>query len=550
MKQNAIILIISIMLLSGTVTQAEDNRTKYGVDISVNSEGDIEYTSDYTENEDCNMYFAVYEVGRGVLEAVKINAPSGIIEVDAGKTYNAASYFWKKNMEPVSAPVRVNNLSADTTTYVIAEKQARKGNSSLSISDNTLIVPTGEQMEIATNAELSDNNADSGTQNLYAYLSAIGKSKSILFGQQNNISHKAGSKKLSDSDIYDVTGDYSAVCGLDTLSLTGDEYSAYVCNNRYGTNFPQTAAGNVQSAVYLTNKVIENGAVVTLSAHMPNFSLVTQKSTDEGETYAKYDFSGYTPDVLTGNTVNEILDGGKYNAIFNAYLDMIADYADSVNGTILFRPFHENTGSWFWWGADFCTAEQFKKIYSYTVEYLRDIKGVHNLLYVYSPSYEFNSTEDYMKHYPGDDYVDIVGFDMYNRNPDGTDEWIDQLKIKLSILDEFASEHNKVSALTETGISNDTVECDSQTALLKFGNCDKDWFNNVLDAVSDSSAAYFMVWANFGETDGFYTPYVKKVNRDGSLYGHEMMDNFIEFYNDKRSIFSSDQERVLEQLCY
>lgn len=50
--------------------------------------------------------------------------------------------------------------------------------------------------------------------------------------------------------------------------------------------------------------------------------------------------------------------------------------------------------------------------------------------------------------------------------------------------------------------------------------------------VSKSQASYFLVWANFGQTSGFYTPYVVRRNSDGSLYGHEMLDNFISYYNE------------------
>ena len=75
--------------------------------------------------------------------------------------------------------------------------------------------------------------------------------------------------------------------------------------------------------------------------------------------------------------MNQILPGGQYNEVFNAYLDMIADYADKVDRAILFRPLHENTGSWFWWGAAFCDAETYKNVYRYTVEYLCAIQKVY-----------------------------------------------------------------------------------------------------------------------------------------------------------------------------
>ena len=109
--------------------------------------------------------------------------------------------------------------------------------------------------------------------------------------------------------------------------------------------------------------------------------------------------------------------GGQYHDRYNAYLDMVAEYAKQVNGPILFRPLHENTGSWFWWGKAFCDAETYKSVFKYTVEYLRDEKEVHNLIYVYGPGSEASSLEEYNERYPGDEYVDMVGFDTYDSNP-------------------------------------------------------------------------------------------------------------------------------------
>lgn len=432
--------------------------------------------------------------------------------------------------------------------FVYSTKTAN-GGSALTYNNGSITTAAGETAAIDAGSSTADGNAGDKAKATYAYLKAISGTKSVLFGHQNDISCKAGAAELSESDVYDAAGDYAAVCGLDALSLTGGEFSAYVCNSRYGTDFPTTAAGNVRAAAYLTNKAAANGAIVTLSAHMPNFSTVTETNTAESETYAKYDFNVFSSNDLTTGTVTAIMSDGAQNAKFTAYLDMVADYASQVNGAILFRPFHENTGSWFWWGADFCTADEYKALYRYTVTYLRDTRGVHNLLYVYSPGTEFTSADEFAERYPGDDYVDIVGFDMYELNPDGTGTWLTSLKEKLGILSSFAQNHGKLAALTETGTSyRPAVNGDTQTALLRKGNPDKDWFNNVLAAVSDSSTAYFMVWANFAEDNGFYTPYVKWVYSDGSLYGHEMLDNFIDFYNDSRSVFAADQKSVLENI--
>lgn len=515
------------------------------VDVFMNVNGDVEFAVNGSAD---GVYVAVYEED-GTLAGVCMDQVSGVIETDTDKTYNASVYFWNDKMQPADSSLSFDDLSLDSF-YVTAEKMPIRENSLLRLDGSVLITADGEETELEQIEQIdtADENAEPGTQRLYAYLRALGKGSTVLFGQQNPISHKAGSERLSESDVYDITSDYPAVFGIDTLSLTGDEYSADICNKRYGTDFEQTAKGNVKAAAYLTNLAIDKGMIVTMSAHMPNFSLVKGADSTEHESYAKYDFSGYSTNVLSGDTVNELLEGGRYHEMFKAYLDMIADYAEAVEGSVLFRPFHENTGSWFWWGADFCTEETYKELYRYTVNYLRDEKNIHNILYVYSPGSEFTSAAEFEERYPGDEYVDIVGFDMYYRNPDGSETWYEELEKKLTALDEFAAEHGKVCALAETGISNDTVEGDLQTALLKYGNPDKDWFMKTLDIVSESDAAYFMVWSNFGETDGFYTPYVKKVNSSGTIFGHELIEPFTEFYNDTRSVFAGDQRAALGAL--
>ena len=444
--------------------------------------------------------------------------------------------------------IYIDNLTIDddgVEIYVNSTLTAEKDNSVLSVSGNTITTAAGDSVQTPSQIALADGEADENVRRVYSYLKAVGESDNVLFGQQNNIQNKAGSSSLSESDTYDVVGDYSAVFGIDALALCGNEYSAATCNAKYGTSFPETAAGNVEAAAYLTNKAIENGAIVTLSAHMPNFSIVAEKETAENETYAKYDFSGYSPNTLSGDTVNELLPGGMYNDVYNAYLDMIADYAGKVDGAILFRPFHENTGSWFWWGEAFCDPSTYQNVFRYTVEYLRDEKDVHNMLYVYGPGSESETAEEYAERYPGDSYVDIVGIDMYDNSPDANGTWMESLESRLKVVTDFADAHSKLAAVTETGAANATVEGDSQTALLRTGNKDKDWYNRILDVIADSSASYFMVWANFGETNGFYTPYVIRKNDDGTLYGHEMLDNFIDFYNDERSVFASDQKSAL-----
>lgn len=454
----------------------------------------------------------------------------------------------------------LSNKTAKEDSYVDSTVQVTGGANQVSIENGNLITTNknGEQETtvLATDISLVDKDASSSVRQIYSYLKAMGDTDSVLFGHQNDTHHKAGSKSLSESDTYDITGSYSGVIGMDTLSLTGNEYSAKRYNTEIASGsgieaIPETAAGNVQAAAALTNKNIEEGAIITLSCHMPNFSIVNEETEnyDGVNTYSRYDFKGYSPNNLTGDVMNQILPGGQYNEVYTAYLDMIADYASQVNGAILFRPFHENTGSWFWWGAAFCDAQTYKNVYRYTVEYLRDDKNIHNLIYVYGPGSEAATLEEYEVRYPGDAYVDMVGFDMYDQDPTAEGKWFTQFKKQLELVNQFAQKHNKLFAVTEVGVSTSTPDKgDNQTALHKTGNADLEWYQKLQEAVSESDASYFLVWANFGLHDGYYTPFVDSINDDGTLHGHEMLDKFIEYYNDNRSIFSGNQKQAIEDM--
>lgn len=463
-----------------------------------------------------------------------------------GQETNYKGNIWFDN-------ITISSEQSAADEYVDRTVAPVENNSTITVAEGRLTDATGKEAVLPAEIRLADKDADDQVKKTYAYLKAIGDSDSAIFGHQNDTWHKAGSKEgLSDSDVYDVTGAYAGIVGIDTLSLTGNEYSASRYNSEIGDQtFPETASGNVAAAAALTNRNIENGSLITLSAHMPNFAGVkANTSYQEGEpSYAKYMFEGYTPNDLSGSVMQRILPGGELNEVYNAYLDMIADYASRVNGAVLFRPFHENTGSWFWWGAASCEPQTYRSVWKYTVEYLRDTKDVHNFIYVYGPGSEAANVEEYALRYPGDGYVDMVGFDMYHSGPKAGDTWFENFKKQVEIVETFAKNHNKLFAVTETGVANETQKGDNQTALLKQNNEQKEWYTTLQNAIAGTGASYFLVWANFGVRDGFYTPYVTKVSAlDGGekvLHGHEMMDHFVEYYNDARSVFAADQKAAL-----
>lgn len=372
---------------------------------------------------------------------------------------------------------------------------------------------------------LVDNKATKETASLYSYLIGLGKTDKVIFGHQNDVTTKAVLKDRNTySDTKDMTGSISGICGIDALALTGSELFLTDEDKANGVNDVITKAANAGI------EASKEGAILTLSCHMPNFDEVMKKGKGVD---GKYDYSGYTPGVTTGDVVSRIMPGGDLNEVFNGYLDMLAEYAHKLENEgipVLFRPFHENNGSWFWWGAGFCSAEAYKNMYRYTVEYLRDDKSVHNFLYVYSPNGPFEDEKDYLSRYPGDEFIDILAFDMYHDDPladSKEDPWFKSFKDTIELVQGIAESKNKLSAVSETGIRI------NYGAMPLTDNVNKDWFSDISEIVGKSDMPYYMVWANFDGDKNFFEPFMVDDKR-----GHEMVNNFVNYYNEDSSIFA------------
>jgi mannan endo-1,4-beta-mannosidase len=79
---------------------------------------------------------------------------------------------------------------------------------------------------------------------------------------------------------------------------------------------------------------------------------------------------------------------------------------------VLWRPFHEMNGEWFWWNGKDPAA--FIRLWRHMFAYYSNDKGLDNLLWIYSP----NMGTRILTYYPGDAYADITGLDAYTDNID------------------------------------------------------------------------------------------------------------------------------------
>lgn len=388
----------------------------------------------------------------------------------------------------------------------------------------TETVQAGDQAgldHMATSVKLVDSNATNPTKALAAYLTGLRADDKVLFGHQNS-TFRSVKDNGKTSDIKDITGSEAGLFGIDTLALAGTECAS---------------ENPLEASIAASKKAYKGGSIISLSCHMPNFT--NAKITATGDAKHPYDFSkcDFSESKDLTPCADYILEGGEYNAQYNAYLDIIADYAlklQEANVPILFRPFHENSGGWFWWGTS-TSADSYRAIWRYMVNYLQ-AKGVHNLLYVYSPNGPIDNENDYLSRYPGDAYVDVLGFDYYDDYADASkytgDTYFDALAKSCDVVAGLADKKAKIPAIAETGIRITGAGKDS---LMVSGNPtkDKDWYNQVVNTAVEHDIPYFLLWANF-DSENFFVPY--KYNE---TMGQEMINDFISAYNNDRSIFGN-----------
>ena len=332
---------------------------------------------------------------------------------------------------------------------------------------------------------ISDKQATRETVALFYNLKKLGKTK-VAIGQQdafNGFYQNAG----GDSDIKKNTGYDPALLGSDFMFITDKNN-----NNQSDNWFYQQE----QKIINDTKAAYAKGMINTFSWHLR-------------EPYNEDSF--YTSDMTAeqkNTAFKSILPGGSNHEWYKKKLDKVASVFLNLKGAkgelipIIFRPFHEFDGSWFWWGANFCTPEEYKTAYKFTVDYLKNTKGVHNVLYAFSPDNSYNTAEGYLSRYPGDAYVDVLGMDNYGDFNNQGNEGARKANAKLKMLSNLVLINKKIVALTETG-----YRVTAETAPVA------DWFSNYLySALNDNptfdaniiEVNYVMFWNN--DNNGYYVP--------------------------------------------
>lgn len=327
------------------------------------------------------------------------------------------------------------------------------------------------------------------TEKLLTNLKKV-SSKGIMFGHHDDTLYGIGwDGEEGRSDVKSVCGDYPAVISFDLgeLELKGDD------------SLDKVPFDKIRKEII---NQYQRGGLASLSWHVRNPKT-----------------GGDSWDVSDTTVVKSILPGGENHQKFSGWLGEVAGFlnslktADGVKVPVLFRPWHEHTGSWFWWGEKLCTPEEYKALWHMTVDSLRT-HGVDNALYAYSPGSEPNDTTQYLKRYPGDDLVDLIGFDTYQNDREAFLAGLDK---SLAIIDSIGKVHNKPIAVTETGYE---------------GVPDSKWWTGtLLPTLEKYPLAYVLVWRNARErVTHYYAPYP----------GQTSAEDFVEFYKNPKTLFAAD----------
>jgi hypothetical protein len=290
------------------------------------------------------------------------------------------------------------------------------------------------------------------------------------------------------SDIRDLVGDYPAVMGFDLGGIEmGDT-----------KNLDSVPFQRIREQLVAH---VERGGVVTLSWH-PRNPLT----------------GGTAWDVKTPGVVTSILPGGSQHQKFLTWMQRVGDFIASLKDSqgqpvpVIFRPWHENNGSWFWWGQQHCSDEEFRALWRMLQDEM-DRRGFTNLLWSYSPNLDGGwTTERFLRRYPGNDRVTLIGEDAYQW---GTEEDFKRhVTADLDFLSRFARDNGKLLAMTECGLKNMT---------------DTTWWTRVLKPVMDSyPLSYFLLWRNYKKE--FFGP-----SKD-----HPCGDDYKKLYEAKNVLFLND----------
>lgn len=348
------------------------------------------------------------------------------------------------------AEIESSSISGDTLTLILGGTDEK--------TDYTVTIPKGaikgvpgllNQEDItlsfktdaapAITANLVTANASTQAKNVYKYLVDNFRVKSIS-GAMARVNWNTDEADR----VYRWTGKYPAINTFDFVHHYASPASWIDYSNT-------TVVENWWNNHGLVSIMWHWNVPKTAGSSEYGFNKVGSGTNGEGET--DFDVS------------KAVQEGTAENAIVKADLDIIAGYLLALQNKgipVIWRPLHEASGTWFWWGAK--DASSYKALWKLMFDTFKQ-KGLNNLIWVWTTE---TADSDW---YPGDEYVDVIGRDIYN-NHDVVKLYKDYLSIRKAY-------PTKVIALSECGNVSDIPD---------------QWAKN-------AKWSWFMPWYDYNATD-------------------------------------------------
>jgi mannan endo-1,4-beta-mannosidase len=344
---------------------------------------------------------------------------------DSAGEYNIYIAYTTSSWGKSSCNVKINNTTEgvckfDSTGNVFKEVKCTRAK--LWQGLNTLVItPSGSNFAIdyirieaysigTVSSKLVTPNPMAEAVNLYNYLKTS-------YGKKIHSGATAITSSLDEENwIYQQTGKYPALAGFDfmnhTRNYSWENKSLLVTNAKYWWS--------------------QNGIVVA-HWHWRDPLRTTDAFYSMGTSYSE----------RTSFDVSKLSDtlSIEYTAVIKD-IDTIANYLRQLRDAkvpVLWRPLHEASGTWFWWG--YHGAEATKRLWKIMFNRLVKHHGLNNLIWIWTSDIK----SDDLDWYPGDDYVDILGMDIYPANGDFSSQVASYNKLK----NDF--EGRKLITLSENG---------------------------------------------------------------------------------------------------
>ena len=241
-----------------------------------------------------------------------------------------------------------------------------------------------------------DPLATKETQSLMAYLNSV-YGKNIISGQQEIYSGGPHGLETEFEYLKDTTGHYPAIRGFD--------YGNFCCP-AYGSDDGSTKR--------IIEWVKEKNGIATASFHINVPNKMESYTIGDRIDWAQTSYSAKDNDFSPEKAYTK---GTKEYDYYRQSLETLAAEFKKLEAEgvpVIWRPLHEaeggggETGSWFWWGKE--GSAVYKELWKYTYTTLTEDFDCHNLIWEWN-SYNFDTSANW---YPGDDYVDIIGYDKYS----------------------------------------------------------------------------------------------------------------------------------------